>query len=375
MEEGKGTQRFFLELGNYLIENGNEVKMIENSITQLKNESSVKIFNKPLFEVSQISFEKKKFFYRLPLTIPKNSADLIYVSSLNYIPFIESEDIPIMFGMHVIYPQTTQFRNFYQRVLFSIKQKLFHHFVARKWYKRKDKISFHALNKEQAVWIQQMTGNKFPVYILPNPVNCRNAESCHAKVSYSGPFKVLYFGSLSYGKGFASFLKVYDYLKDKHPDKFKLIDFVIAGDGPMRNAATSYSKQGSNFSFVSKPDDIEKKRLFCSSDLLVYPSTLDNFPYLVVEAQICGLPILAFDIPGVREIIINDKTGQLCPHTKIDGFAEKVIEYFESKTANPELYILMRNNIQEISKRFCSRKVLPEYYKIFEEFMAATKEY
>ena len=35
-------------------------------------------------------------------------------------------------------------------------------------------------------------------------------------------------------------------------------------------------------------------------------------PYTVLEAMMCGLPVVASDIRGCREVVINHETGLIC---------------------------------------------------------------
>ena len=64
-----------------------------------------------------------------------------------------------------------------------------------------------------------------------------------------------------------------------------------------------------NIIFIKSPSDSDKKRIMHDSDLLVYPSRYDNFPFTIAEAQIAGLPVLASDVISTANIVINGETG------------------------------------------------------------------
>ena len=370
LREGKGTQRFLIELGNYLTFIGNEVTLIENNFEQLKDESSVNMVIFTTFKVSQISFKKGALFYRLPVNINLDNIDLIYVASFNYLPFIDDDNIPIIFGMHVIYPQTAKYRSKFQRINFSLKELTFRLLVVNKWKRRTGKIGFHALNDEQAEWIKTITKNKYPVYVLPNPVPCDATDKEVPTEPLNNSFIILFFGSLSIGKGFATFLKLFDYLREKNNICFKESIFIAAGDGSMRNAALEYDKKYKNFRFISKPSETKKIELFKSTHVLIYPSMLDNFPYLIIEGQLLGLPVIASNVPGIREIVIHNKTGILCSVNSIHEFAWGINEYYNLKKEKFESYLNLRKNIQTITKRYCSCNVLPRYLSSFTEFLS-----
>jgi glycosyltransferase involved in cell wall biosynthesis len=52
--------------------------------------------------------------------------------------------------------------------------------------------------------------------------------------------------------------------------------------------------------------------LYRAVDLLVLPSSKEGLPNVILEAMACGLPCVATDASGSRELIVNGKTGFLC---------------------------------------------------------------
>ena len=47
------------------------------------------------------------------------------------------------------------------------------------------------------------------------------------------------------------------------------------------------------------------------SDFFIFPSVLESFGVVIIEAMAAGLPIIANDVPGSKDLIINEKTGFL----------------------------------------------------------------
>jgi len=63
--------------------------------------------------------------------------------------------------------------------------------------------------------------------------------------------------------------------------------------------------------YLTKPRDLAL--VYSASDVFVLPSLGENMPQMAVEAMACGTPVAAFDVGGVSEIVIPDKTGALAP--------------------------------------------------------------
>lgn len=60
-------------------------------------------------------------------------------------------------------------------------------------------------------------------------------------------------------------------------------------------------------------------RAYSACDLYAFPSAQDNLPNTVMEALSCGLPVLALDIGGLRELVRHGQTGMLAEVSEATG--------------------------------------------------------
>lgn len=118
-----------------------------------------------------------------------------------------------------------------------------------------------------------------------------------------------------------------------------------------RNIESSVSFPGAVF------DPLEKEKIFCSSDLFLYPAVgyVETFGYAIIEALSCGLPVIATDWNGYKEIIRDSYNGYLVPTWKegkgivgVDKKAmiKKIIDFLEGDRDD------FRKNALESSERF-----------------------
>ena len=58
--------------------------------------------------------------------------------------------------------------------------------------------------------------------------------------------------------------------------------------------------------------------------LLLLPSLWEGHPLSVIEAVQLGIPVIASDVPGTREIVVEGETGYLVPATSVESYAARV---------------------------------------------------
>jgi glycosyltransferase involved in cell wall biosynthesis len=75
--------------------------------------------------------------------------------------------------------------------------------------------------------------------------------------------------------------------------------------------------------FAGMRDDIP--RLLAAMDVFVLPSWREGMPRSIIEAMTMGLPIVATDIRGCREEVINGETGLLIPPKRSDQLADAIL--------------------------------------------------
>ncbi len=103
------------------------------------------------------------------------------------------------------------------------------------------------------------------------------------------------------------------------------------------------------------------------ADFLVMSSLVEGFPNVILEANACGVPVIAFDAPGgTAEIIIERFNGMLVKYCSIDALKQSIEEivYVEFNQDNIMNYIQNKFKSKEIIKQydnlFCTLKFKKE---------------
>jgi glycosyltransferase involved in cell wall biosynthesis len=84
---------------------------------------------------------------------------------------------------------------------------------------------------------------------------------------------------------------------------------VIAGDGPER--ARIEALVGPGVVMTGRVSEEEKHRLLCSAWILLHPAMIEGWGIVINEAAIRGTPGIGFDVPGLRDSVIDGETGVL----------------------------------------------------------------
>lgn len=58
-------------------------------------------------------------------------------------------------------------------------------------------------------------------------------------------------------------------------------------------------------------NEISLSVAYSAADVFIIPSIQENLPYTVMESLSCGVPVVAFDIGGIRDMIEHQKNGIL----------------------------------------------------------------
>ena len=130
-------------------------------------------------------------------------------------------------------------------------------------------------------------------------------------------------------KGYPYFIKAASLILQKFPEKLK---FLIVGDGYMSDELRNLAKGlgiADKIIFAGQRRDVpEILHIF---DVFVLPSYYEGLPRSIIEAQACGVAVVATNVGGTPEVVINDKTAILVPSKDEKAIAKAVIDLLTNK--------------------------------------------
>ena len=84
--------------------------------------------------------------------------------------------------------------------------------------------------------------------------------------------------------------------------------------------------------------------IYSISDILLFPSIIDNFPNTILEAMSCNLPCVAFNCYGMKEIISHKKSGYLVKPYSVEDFTKGVNFILNNKKKFNKINIIVKKN-------------------------------
>lgn len=167
------------------------------------------------------------------------------------------------------------------------------------------------------------------VVVIRNGVDYRRFEGIcrdEARKSVglgSGDFAIGTVARLIPEKGIADLLRAAALLRKILPQA----KFIVVGDGPMRARLEQYSAAlglEPYVQFLGYRSDVPI--LMASWDLFVLPSLSEGLSLSVLEAMAAGLPLVVSDLPSMREVVIQGKSGFCSQPRDISGLAAAIIQ-------------------------------------------------
>jgi glycosyltransferase involved in cell wall biosynthesis len=199
----------------------------------------------------------------------------------------------------------------------------------------------------KSVFHQKINKNT-DIKILYNPIGGKNFYPKKGR-NRSGNFKIIYVGRLDIGKNLEKWI---DLACELHKDLAD-IEFDIFGSGALDEALRLRIEKlnASNYIFLRGfRKDIEN--VYREADLLLFLSENESFGNVVVESVLCGTPVIASDIPSMREIFCDFPEFLVSINSKIrQVIYEKLLNY-------SRLCDLTALACQSFSKRFSEKSYI-----------------
>ena len=307
----KGGASTFLEQNiKYNLKKKNKIILVDKNFKQtfpnLKKNKYLKIYNLDIFKdkkkitrvINDLKIENRVFFFT-------NYAILIYYF-LFFISFKKKINIVLAIHSGVF---KYNIRNILGITLFSIlalrlNYLIFGSYSAKKW------------------WVV-----KFPwLRLIKNKVIYNGIEKQQKKRKNKHFFNVSFIGRLEKENDPELFTKIASINRS-----IKNIRFNIFGDGSLKK---KISKKSKNIKFWGWS---KKSKIYSNTDIAIITSPFNNFPYVALESNSYGIPVITAAQGDIRKIVKNGYNGYIFKKRTLKNFniyLKKTIKNYKELSKN-----------------------------------------
>jgi len=141
------------------------------------------------------------------------------------------------------------------------------------------------------------------------------------------------------------------------------VNLVMAGDGPGREGVEKFlgREAGSRTRWLGFVDDV--RGVLSASDCLVMPSRWEGFGLAAAEAMAASLPVVASNVPGLRDVVADGETGILVPHEDPTSLADAMQRLSEDRQLSEAMGSAGRARVAE---KFSISRAVEEHQRLYQ---------
>lgn len=193
--------------------------------------------------------------------------------------------------------------------------------------------------------------------VIPVGIEINPLQEVQWKGGRHAQYHIIHVGGFTFEKNHERLLVIFKQLLALQPDAH----LHLLGEGPKKKdleelvAKMNLKDKITFYGWISNPMDYIAK-----ADLLVLPSIIEGLPGVILEAMYCKVPVVAYDVGGISEVIDNLTTGYLVPKNDESIFVAAMIK---ALTENNE--VLVKNAFDLVNKKYNNRAIAQQFEAVY----------
>ncbi|UFS72707.1 glycosyltransferase family 4 protein [Geomonas sp. RF6] len=195
-------------------------------------------------------------------------------------------------------------------------------------------------------------------------VNAMAFDSTPPAVHHGRGRKVVMVGSINQRKGQHFLLEAFSRLRDRDAELWLYGTTGLSAHKYVHDLKAYAAKEGfaDRVFFPGPTGDVFS--VFREAAVVVHTSLTESFGMALVEAMSCGIPVVAHDLEGMREVVQDGVTGFLVQPGDVQALAARI----EELLADPALRSRMGSAAwRAMRERYDIVRRIDEYHELYEE--------
>jgi glycosyltransferase involved in cell wall biosynthesis len=201
-------------------------------------------------------------------------------------------------------------------------------------------IPFVAVSKSTAQDLIAMGVHSRNIHVVYNGIPVRRDITAQQRQKDL----IVYVGRIKKYKSIDHFLQAVSLLRE-----IRDVQIMVVGDGDALEGLKATARElDLEVEFTGFVSEDEKYRIYARARMAVQPSIKEGWGLTALEAQSCGTPVVCADSPGLREAVVDGKTGFVYPYGDIERFTNRM----ECLLDDDALWGRFSNQAQEWAQQF-----------------------
>ncbi|MEB2778308.1 glycosyltransferase family 4 protein [Algoriphagus sp. D3-2-R+10] len=201
--------------------------------------------------------------------------------------------------------------------------------------------------------LDKIVGNPKKHQVIPIGIDLSDFPETSLKTSYQ---VVVHLAGFTPEKNHEAVVRIFGEFIETHPNS----QLWFMGEGPLKSkvealvSQSSFSDKVRFFGSVSSPFSLIPRNA-----ILLLPSKIEGLPSVILEAFHSKIPVIAFQVGGIPDLLIPDQTGFLVPKADEKEFVAELNRFMELSSAEKErlkenAFQLVQDTygIAEVAKKF-----------------------
>lgn len=363
-KEGIGFYTY--NLSRKLIENGHKVVVITRGSwnkTQKEIFDDIEIIRTPFIPIYPFYICIHELFVKKAFKSLESQIDIVHIHSP--LPPPIKTTLPIILTIHT--PMLSNIKYIKIQSIYSLLTKISARFISYpvelKHIESSDIIT--TVSESVAQELKEYGLNPDKISVISNGVD-EKIFYPSKKESENDKKNIMYAGRIDREKGLFDLVESAKIICNQKAD----VSFIIAGDGRDLNKLKRKIKKiglQNRFTFLGQVEKDQMIKLYQNATLFILPSYREGLPTVLLEAMSSGLPIIATDVRGNRDLISNGENGLLVPPKNPIKMAETIITLLEDEKL---IERLGKNARKTIIEKYTWNDVFNKFLKYYESLYA-----
>lgn len=205
------------------------------------------------------------------------------------------------------------------------------------------------------------------VFMIPSGVDATKFKETVDGNLRNKKFKVLFVGRLAWQKGVGILCKAIERLRiELGTDE---IEFRIVGSGPLERMVDEVSERFEGVQALGYISNNQLLQEYSAAHLMVLPSREEGFSLSVLEGCASGIPIVATNIPGLKEVVRDGINGVLVPSDDPASLSDAILRMYRIWKKDFGSYVKLRKASREMVKEFSWDRIAEKTERMLTELV------